>query len=228
MKTKISTTILMTVFLLAATGASAQDEFWGSISATATCAGSDVQLAVTFNNATDPAPADWVGWVIERKVAGACVGDVQITDVMALPTENGTFDFVDTLDLPSVSAIYYVKAVDTNGDRHWIYWPQRGWFVHAVCPNVPAVRGVVNVENGDFPWIRECPDQCWLPMSMTDAVYPPDLVAMEGAIIDVYGELRLGLEGYYVIVTGWAVSEDECGPVPVDPQSWSDVKGRFR
>ena len=105
---------------------------------------------------------------------------------------------------------------------------QRGWFVHAVCPDVPAVRGVVTVENGSFPWVRECPDQCWLGMSALDADYPPDLVAMEGAIIDVYGELRLGLEGYYVIETGWAVSENECGPVPTDARSRSEVRGRFR
>ena len=72
MKTMLSPKIVLIALLLVAVavGASAQDEYWGAISATATCTGGEVQLAVTFNNATATPPADWVGWVVERKVGG--------------------------------------------------------------------------------------------------------------------------------------------------------------
>ncbi len=222
------TLVLVSIFSMILASGVLADEFWGAVSATADCVGDEVQLAVTFNNAeVEPEPG-WIGWVVDRRVMGACVDDVQVTDVMPLPTVNGTIYVSDTLDISGLPALYYLKAVDAAGNRHQIYWPQRGWFVHAVCADVPAVRGVVRVENESFAWVQECPDQCWAGQSMFDTQLTPDLIPYEGQIVDVFGEVRLGMEGYYVIPTGWQISPNECGPVLVTESSWSAVKGRFR
>lgn len=149
---------------------------------------------------------------MDRRLLGKCVPDIQVGDVRPFPPV-GECDYVlfDTPEEAGYNVLYYIFGVDAAGTREFIPWPQRQIFAYADCEGGPAVRGMVTVDPPVVN-IEACPGQCWYAMSYWDSQFPPELGDLEGKVVDVYGELKQGMHGYYVDVIFWWLRPDGCGP----------------
>ena len=208
-------------------GSAGAQQYWGFITAETDCADNHVQLHFNFGYADDP-PAEWVGWVVVRRVMGVCLDDVEITDVMPLPTEPGVVTVFDEPAIPPLPVMYTLMGVHADGTRELIIWPYHNHMVHAPCPGVPAIRGEVQIYGNNLVHVDVCPDECWAAKSFTENPLPPEYAGFEGQIVDVFGELIHGMHGFYMDVTDVQLSTVGCQSVPVNEATWSTVRGRFR
>jgi len=200
-----------------------------SVLMTASCAGGDVALSIDFT-VTQAPPAQFVGWVVEREVLGICMEDAWVTDVMAWPVIGQThLDLTITPDVDFFDAIYRIWAVDADGNETFIYWPQRHNFAHAECLPGPTVVGVF-VEYGGSLYFESCTDFCWPGLSPFDGYYPAGAEALVGTgqLMNLYGELFMGMEGVYIISTGMAPSPFPCKAVGTTATSWGGLKAGYR
>lgn len=230
MKTCASFVYLITLsawLLLAPTALAQVDGI--STFATTTCNGHQVTIHVTFN-VYDAVSENVTGWIVEREVVGNCTENVDVTEVMPLPTEIGDYDFFveDNLTVPG-KAIYYVFGVDEAGSRYWIGWGQRTMFAQADCYQGVAARGTVVEMPGSYLHLEVCPDECWWYLSYFDYSFPMDQDPPPvGAVVDIYGELIAGLEGPYIDADIWFYSGIGCQNVGTDDLSWGTLKARYR
>jgi len=221
---------LATVCLLSATTMAQSDMIeFASVEATTTCAGTEVDIHITLNvwDVVDP---NITGWIVEREVVGACVDDVDVSAVQPMPTGIGIYEFVvhDVPVVPYRKVIYYLKAVAADSERFWIPFPHRGWFTQADCMLGIAARGTV-IDVGGNLHLQVCPDECWWGLSHFDNSFPPNQeMPPLGATIDIYGELRGGMEGPYIDATHWVVAAEGCRVVDNDESSWGSLKARYR
>ena len=84
------------------------------------------------------------------------------------------------------------------------------------------------VDLGDRLYLDVCPGSCWPGLSYWDDSLPPEAPYLVGRVIDVYGELFMGMEGPYIHVTDWGFSPIGCGPVATTTQSWGALKSGYR
>ncbi len=223
------TWLLAGVFLvLFSTVASAQTPGVG-VDAYTSCNGSLVNIHVSLNVGEVP-PTEFVGWVVEREVLGVCVDDVDVGEIRPLPQEIGLHEFV-VQDDPTVEGkqIYRIKAVDQDGNRHYIGWPHRGWFTQADCLSDVAAQGTVIEVYGDQLYLEVCPDSCWWELSYFDPIFPPGQeLPQVGSVIFVHGKIRGGMEGPFIEATHWTLSPEPCQTVSTERVEWTDVKARYR
>lgn len=194
-----------------------------------TCDGYRVDVHVTLS-VYDVIPADIVGWVVEREVLGNCVADEDVGDIRPMPTEIGAHEFV-IRDIPTVpgKAIYYIMAVDDNGGRHVIGWPRRTHFAQADCYLGMAARGTVVIYSETHYYLEVCPDECWWELSFFDPIFPSDQAPpVEGAVVEIYGEILSGMEGPYIHATHWAYSSTACQVVGTEDLTWGSLKAQYR
>jgi hypothetical protein len=197
--------------------------------ATTSCNGHQVDIHVTFN-VYDTVSENITGWVVEREVVGNCVENVDVTEVMPLPTEIGDYEYFveDNLTVPG-KAIYYVFGVDAAGSRYWIGWGQRTMFAQADCYQGVAARGTVVDMPGGYPHLEVCPDECWWGLSYFDNSFPMDQeLPPIGAVIDIYGEIISGMEGPYIDADLWVYSSIGCTSVGTDELTWGALKAYYR
>ena len=196
---------------------------------TAACSGDDVVLSIDFGVSQVP-PAQFVGWVVERQMLGACTEDAWVTDVMPWPVIGQThFELTITPDNSFLDAIYRIWAVDADDNETFIYWPQRHNFAHAECMPGPTVVGEF-VDNGGNIYFESCTGFCWPGLSYFDGSYPPgaELLVGTGQQMNLYGELFAGMEGDYIISTAMEPSLFPCDPVGTTETSWGGLKAIYR
>ena len=200
-----------------------------SVLMTASCADADVILSIDFT-VTQPPPAQFVGWVVERQVIGLCVEDAWVTDVMPWPLTGQSHYFLTiTPDLGFFDAIYRIWAVDSDGNETFIYWPQRHNFAHAECLPGPTVVGEF-VEYGGHVHFEACTDFCWPSLSFFDGTYPDgaEELAGTGQLMNLYGELISGMEGIFIRSTGMEPSSFPCEVVGTTGITWGGLKAKYR
>ena len=218
---------LIILILLVATGSPAvAQEIEASVFIADECSGMDAVLTVDMN-VWGTIPEHIVGWIIERRVLGKCVPHVQVGGVRPFEPGENQYVVVDTPEEVGYSCLYYAQAVDAEGNRYFIYWPQRTIWAYYDCQGSPAARGLVT-EGYGYPHLDVCPDDCWYGMSYFDPSVPAEGEELIGQYIDVYGELMAGMEGPYINITGWAPSPNECGPVPTRQTTWGALKSSYR
>lgn len=212
---------------LAAGNALAQTD-WASAYAETQCNGSQVEITVTLD-VFGEVPPEIVGWVVDRHVLGACLPDVQVGDVRSLPVGEQQYTVFDEPTVPDRVTLYYVSAVDALGQRTPISWTQRTMYAQAACVGGPVARGtVVELFPGTYH-LEVCEGQCWWPLSQFDNQYPPEIPDLVGEVIDLYGEIYSGMEGPYVVATGWDYAPDGCAQaVSADAVTWGAVKSLYR
>ncbi len=220
---------LVCLVLSTATACAQFEDYWGAIEMTTTCDYAEVTLTVTFNPWTDPPPADWVGWIVERTVVGKCVPDVRVGDVRPLPTEPTEFVIVDTVEEIGYDVLYRAYGVNAAGERlNQLLFPYRKYFQHAACAGGPSYRGTVRVIDGQWFVFDTCEGHCWWGLSHMDGSYSDEFLDYDGQTLDLYGELRAGMHGVYIDVDFWFVSPNGCGPVGTRETSWGALKTRYR
>jgi hypothetical protein len=200
-----------------------------SVLMTASCSGSEVILSIDLVVLQDP-PAHLVGWRVDRQVIGPCEEDAWVTEVMPWPELGETHYDLDVLpDQVFFDPIYRIWAVDAEGNRTFIYWPQRHNFAHADCRPGPSTVGRFVSYAGSIAF-EACTEWCWPGLSPFDGSYPDgveDLVD-SGQVMELYGELFMGMEGIYINATSMAPSGYPCDPVPVQSTTWSGLKAGYR
>ena len=134
------------VALAGASPAQADPPAGTTVLMTAACAGDDVLLSIDFTVTAAP-PAGFVGWVVDREMIGLCAPDAQVTDVLPWPALGQThLDLSVTPDNAWFDALYRILAVDVDGNRTVIAWPQRQHYAHAEClPGPTAVGRFVDI-----------------------------------------------------------------------------------
>lgn len=230
MKFKAEKTLLLAGVILVLFSATAWAQIPGlGVDAYTSCNGSQVNIHVSLNVVEVP-PAEFVGWVVEREVLGVCIDDVDVGEIRDLPQEIGLHEFV-VPDDPTVDGkqIYRIKAVDQDGNRHYIGWGHRGWFTQADCLSDVAAQGAVIDLSGGQLFLEVCPDSCWWELSYFDPIFPPDQeLPAVGSVIFIHGEIRAGMEGPYIEATHWTLSPEPCQTVSFEGIDWCDVKARYR
>jgi hypothetical protein len=221
--------LLMTTagLLLLASGVVAQVDGVSTFAET-TCDGYQVDIHVTLN-VYDAIPADITGWIIEREVLGRCVPNVDVGDVRPMPTDIGEHDFI-IRDIPTLpgKAIYHIRAVDEGGTRLVISWPQRTHFAQADCFFGIAARGTVVIDGGTGYYLEVCPDDCWWALSYFDPIFPPHMeLPPVGSVVDIHGEIIMGLEGPYIDATHWSPVAEGCMVVDLDGLHWGSLKALY-
>jgi len=199
------------------------------VEAETTCDGPEVTIHAVFT-VYDELPTNLVGWVVEREVLGECVETVVVGELRPLPEGTGEHEFViQDNPVEDAKVIYYILAVDENGDRQHIPWPHRGWYTQANCMSAVAARGTV-VEVAPFGRVLEvCPHECWWALSYFDPIFPPDQeLPPVGATVEVLGEIRWGMEGPYIDATEWIPSSEPCQPVDNAGIDWGGLKALYR
>ena len=179
---------------------------------------------------TEAVPANIVGIVVEREVVGACFDMVDVGAVIPVPTEVGdhVFGVASAVDVPGHKVVYYVRAVDDVGDRHWILWPQRTMFAQADCGDSAAAAGLVTEALG-YPYLEICPVDCWWGLSVLDNSFPIDQpLPPLGSMVKIFGDLKWGMEGNYIDATHWEYDPIGCSVVGNEATSWSSLKAHYR
>ena len=159
----------------------------------------------------------------------ALVDVIDVNEVQPMPTAIGSHEYVvhHAPVVPFRKPIYYVWAVDENGDRHFIGWPSRTSFTQADCQPAPAARGMVTEQAGN-PYLEVCPDECWWELSWFDSIFPPGDLPPLGTTVDIFGEIQAGMEGPYINATSWEYAASECLVVPNEDHSWGSLKANYR
>ena len=218
----------MTGFFLLFSAAGAQVDGVSTFAETI-CDGFQVDVQVTLTVHGDITPGI-TGWVVEREVLGRCVDNVDVGDVQPLPTDIGDHDFV-LHDIPTLPGkqIYHIRAVDEGGSRYVIGWPQRTHFTQADCFFGIAARGTVVIDAGTGYYLDVCPDECWWALSYFDPIFPQDMeLPPVGSVVDVFGNIIMGMEGPYIDATSWSPAAQPCTVVDVDDFEWGSLKALYR
>jgi hypothetical protein len=226
MISKLSACCFVAVLLLGSQDARAQFE-WGDAYAEAQCDGQQVEVTVTLNIYGE-VPPELVGWVVDREVIGECAAPVQVGSALPLPSGEQQFVVIDSPSIMDRMTTYHIHAVDAAGDRTPIYWRQRTMYAQAACVGGPVVRGTVVEAFGSYT-VEPCEGHCWPGLSTFDNSFPPEISTMVGEVVDVFGEVYLGLEGQFVVATDIQLAANGCDQViAVDPISWGTLKGAYR
>jgi len=200
---------------------------WGSVLAETSCSGGTVMIRVD-TSVIDEVPAELVGWVVDRAVLGACVAERQVGGVHPFEPGEHSYFLEDMPEIEDRKTIYFVRAVDEQGVRSPISWPRRTNWAQADCVGGPAAQGLVEELSPGYFHLDVCPDSCWWQLSMFDVQLPPEAPSLVGQIINVYGEIVLGIEGPAILVTGWDRPNSGCQAiVPAAESSWSALKLRW-
>jgi len=197
------------------------------VQAETTCDGNQVNIHITFL-VGEALPDNIVSWVVEREVIGVCVDVVDVGDIRTLPREPGSHEFT-VLDNPVElgKAIYYIKAVDEDGNRLWVNWGNRTMFTQADCLSGIAARGLV-MENAGYLYLEVCEDECWWELSYWDNIFPADQeLPPVGATIAIYGEILWGMHGPYINASFW-VESPICQSVGAEGLNWGGLKSIYR
>lgn len=220
------------VFALTQIAAAQSDYVPGTVvSMESRCEAGFVVLEISFNVSEAP-PENIVGWIIERTIVGECLPDSYATEVMPWPELGGTYQEITIAPvLPNRDELYRIWAVDDQGAEVFIPWPSRDNFQHATCLPGPSTVGYI-VMMGDRPFFEPCPGSCWWGLSPWDTGIPDDLaeLADTGTLVNIYGELKNGMEGPYISYGDltWSLSDEECGVVAAPEQTWDAVKAFYR
>ncbi|MBK7047319.1 MAG: hypothetical protein IPH48_12595 [bacterium] len=200
-----------------------------SVLMTASCAGDDVLLSIDFTVTAAP-PAGFVGWVVECEMIGLCAPVAQVTGVLPWPALGQThLDLSVTPDNAWFDALYRILAVDVDGNRTVIAWPQRQHYAHAECLPGPTVVGRF-VEIAGTLYFESCTEMCWPVLSWFDGTYPPGAAALAGTgqVMALYGELLAGMEGPYINASRMEPSFLPCDAVSEQSTTWGGVKATYR
>lgn len=200
-----------------------------SVMMTAGCAGDDVVLSIDFTVVQAP-PGQFVGWIVDRTVLGLCVDDAWATEVMAWPEIGQThLELTVTPDVEFFDAIYRIWAVDSEGNQTFIYWPQRHNFAHAECLPGPSTVGRF-VDYAGNTYFEACPESCWPGLSPFDGNYPEGADELVGTdqLMNLHGELFMGMEGVYINATDMEPSSFPCTWVGTAVTSWGGLKAIYR
>jgi hypothetical protein len=200
-----------------------------SVLMTASCAGDDVLLSIDFTVTAAP-PAGFVGWVVECEMIGLCAPVAQVTGVLPWPALGQThLDLSVTPDNAWFDALYRILAVDVDGNRTVIAWPQRQHYAHAECLPGPTAVGRF-VEIAGTLYFESCTEMCWPVLSWFDGTYPPGAAALAGTgqVMALYGELLAGMEGPYINASRMEPSFLPCDAVSEQSSTWGGVKATYR
>lgn len=188
-----------------------------------------VVLRVVFNVGEAP-PANITGWAIERRVVGECLPTWIATEVMPWPEVGSSVQEISfTATLPHRDEIFHIWGIDDQGRKIFIPWPSRDNWEHADCMGGPSTVGYI-VMMGDRPVFEVCPNSCWWELNVWDFYCPDDLaeLADTGILVNIYGEMKNGMEGPYIDGLTWSVSDEYCATVPAEEPSWDAVKAFYR
>jgi|GEM_PF-1669191 len=218
--------------LLFALPVSAQEDYAGSVDMTVACLGGNVAELTLSHYVPEDIPTRYVGWIVVRRVVGKCVDDVQVGPVRDFPAAGPSeVVIIDQLAEDGYNVVYFVYAVTDSGGTEFLPWPRRAMFQWADCAGGPAARGVMEVW-GTEPYVNPhllvCPDECWYGLSYLDGSYPAEWLDLEGVTVEVFGELKLGMEGIYIDIASWRLSPTACLGVPVEHPTWDKLKAYYR
>lgn len=119
--------------------------------------------------------------------------------------------------------------MDDDGNQTFIYWPQRHNFAHADCLPGPSTIGRFVDYAGNI-YFEACPESCWPGLSPFDGSYPDgawDLIGTD-TLMNLYGELFMGMEGVYINSTGMEPSPFPCNWVGTVATTWGGLKATYR
>ncbi len=191
-----------------------------------------IEVALTINGTL---PAEWVGWVIDRKSVGFCDQAVeQIGDVTSFPSGAQVYLLTDNTANSEITYMYRIFAVNDAGER--FYFPNNLEFNSSSFHyDYASVSGNGYVAEGtlvDLGWtigVQICPGECWEPI--TSISNPPSLfhfMVGSSVPIRISGELDISVEGPFLsVVTSWSALTD-CSAVESAKASWGELKAIYR
>ena len=190
----------------------------------ASCSPGEVSLTAEFD-ITQPLPAEWTGWIIERETNGVCEPSVRIGEPIAFPAGAQSFPVSDASAVSGRSYRYRIYATDAEGNRLSLsggsFSPGYLQTAFTSCGSAPVAQGKL-VDLGWTSGIEICdPDQCWFWTSFVSFL-PPELESLVGSstMVRLYGQLNDEFEGTYVAqVSGWEIVGD-CEAVDTTSASW--------
>jgi hypothetical protein len=216
--------ILTSLFCLAAAAPA-----WAGVSLTAGCADETVTIMIEIY-AFAPAD-DWIGFVVQRTLLGDCAGPVTITPAplsFGKPRDKTLHQIQEPVPWPGRTFRYEARAIDRDGVLHDLPATLEPPWDHVSCGEAVASRGFLGLE-GDQARLEPCPGTCWPPLLLCGE--SASLLGLLGIPVDVIGEFHhsdmpipCDLEWERIEPT----HDGGCGPTPVAPRTWGEIKGRYR
>ncbi len=180
-------------------------------------------------------PAEWVGWVVDRKTIGDCDDPVlRLTDLTPFPDGSMFYTFTDASAALGTTYYYRIYAIDAEGARHYLpsytlFPPGYYQLAYASRNNNGVIAEGRMIEDGGWLKIDACQNNCWTYLAFISGA-PAELADLAGSedTVRIRGRISAEFEGPYISqVTGWSIIPN-CGSVPSVKKNWDGIKAMYR
>lgn len=213
----------------------------GSLGAEITPEGQLTCTVGLWHNEWTVFPADWLGFALEIHPMGECAVPERLNaELIPVPSLDEPWETTLTFDLPRLPTTWVVElvGVDGNGASHWVDGCGDPTSRVHVSSGLHRLRGRLDHWNGGWildPCTAGCwhLDGCWPPVTAGDLGVTPQQIIdwyLAGQVLELLGTyVDGGMPSYTCFeIRDYALTDEDCLPVPNETATWSELKSAYR